>query len=128
LEAELWARPSPDLSLGAVYTLTDAEDLTTGNDLARRPRHAATLTGEWQAVERLQLGADLRLVSASFDDSFNTVRLAGYELLTLRASYRATDQIELFGRVENVWDEHYQTAAGYGTAGGAAYIGARLAL
>ena len=128
VEAEVWARPAQSVSLGAAFTFTHAEDRTTGRDLARRPRHSATLTGEWQALDRLQLGADVRIVSDSWDDAFNSVRLDGYELLTLRASFQATDEVEFFGRVENVWDEQYQTAAGYGTMGRAAYVGARLAL
>ena len=34
--------------------------------------------------------------------------------------------IEVFGRVENVWDQDYTIAGGYGTQGRAAYIGVRL--
>ena len=128
IEAELWARPADGVSLGAVYTLTDTEDRDTGLTLARRPRHAATLTGEWQPVEAVTLGADLRVVSGSFDDAANTVRLEGYEVLTLRGSWNVSERVQLFGRVENLWDEQYQTAAGYGTAGTGAHIGARLSL
>ena len=73
----------------------------------------------------LSLGADLRLVGHSFDNAANTTKLGGYELVTLRASLPVTDGIELFGRVENLADETYQTAAGYGTPGRSAYVGAR---
>ncbi|WP_120078168.1 TonB-dependent receptor plug domain-containing protein [Aurantiacibacter odishensis] len=128
IEAELWARPADGVSLGAVYTLTDTENRDTGLTLARRPRHAATLTGEWQPVDTVTLGADLRVVSGSFDDAANAVRLDGYEVLTLRGSWNVSERVELFGRVENLWDEQYQTAAGYGTAGTGAHIGARLSL
>jgi vitamin B12 transporter len=76
-------------------------------------------------VEPLSLGADLRVVSASFDDPDNTVRLGGHALLDLRASWAASDHVELFGRVENAWDEQYQTAAGYATQGRAAFVGVR---
>jgi len=44
---------------------------------------------------------------------------------TIRASFPVSEAIEMFGRVENVTDEQYQTAAGYGTPGRSAYIGAR---
>jgi len=128
VEAELWARPAQSVTLGAVYTFTDAENRDTGLTLARRPRHAATLTGDWQAAAGVRLGADLRVVSSSFDDAFNMVRLDGYATLTLRASWDVSERVQLFGRVENLWDEHYQTAAGYGTPGTDAYFGARMAL
>ena len=35
--------------------------------------------------------------------------------------------IELFGRVENIFDEEYQTVATYGTLGRSAYVGVRWA-
>ena len=118
------------LSIGAVYSLLDAEDRTPGsanrgNELARRPDHALTLMADWQAIESLSFGADLRVLSDSFDDAANLVPLGGYEVLTVRASWEASEHVTLFGRVENVWDETYQTAAGYATAGRGAYVGAR---
>ena len=128
VEAEVWGSLADSLRLGAVYTLTDAENRDTGLTLARRPRHTATLTGEWSLAGDVSLAADLRIVSSSFDDAFNAVRLDGYAVLTLRGSWQVSEHVQLFGRVENLWDEQYQTAAGYGTAGRGAHIGARLAL
>ncbi|WP_340589234.1 TonB-dependent receptor plug domain-containing protein [Erythrobacter alti] len=128
VEVEAGAKLTETLRLQAVYAFTDTEDRDTGNELARRPRHAATLTADWTPLARLSLGADLRLVSDAFDDAGNFTRLDGYEVLTLRAAFDVSDKVQLFGRVENVWDEDYQTAAGYNTRGRAAFIGARLAL
>ena len=128
VEAEVWARPDHNVRLGALYALTDAEDRSTGLGLARRPRHAATFTAEVNPLAEVMLAADLRIVSDSFDDAANTVRLDGYSLLTLRGNWQVAEGVELFGRVENVWNEDYQTAAGYATAGRSAFVGARLAL
>jgi vitamin B12 transporter len=36
------------------------------------------------------------------------------------------DRIELYARVDNLFDEQYQTVAGYGTLGRAAYAGVRV--
>jgi len=130
LEAEASLRVGYALSVGAAYTLLEAEDRTAGspvrgNDLARRPRHALTGTLDWTPAEAVRLGADLRVVSRSFDDAANLVRLGGYAVLTLRGEWDASQNVTLFGRVENLWDEHYQTAAGYATPGRGAYVGAR---
>jgi vitamin B12 transporter len=130
LELEGRVNPVAGLALGAAYTLLDAEDRTPGsprrgNELSRRPKHALTLTSDWEAMAGLSFGADLRVVSDSFDDAANQVPLGGYEVLTLRASWDATEHVTLFGRVENAWDESYQTAAGYATPGRGAYVGAR---
>lgn len=128
VEAELWAQPHHSVRLGALYALTDTKDRSTGLGLARRPRHAATFTAEVNPLAEVMLAADLRIVSDSFDDGGNTVRLDGYSLLTLRASWNLTERVQLFGRVENLWNEQYQTAAGYATAGRSAFVGARLSL
>ena len=53
------------------------------------------------------------------------MRLGGYELLDVRASFGLGDNLELFGRVENVFDTDYQTVAGYGTAGRSVFGGIR---
>jgi vitamin B12 transporter len=44
----------------------------------------------------------------------------------LRASYPLRDNIELYGRIENLTDKHYETTHQYGTLGRAAYGGVRL--
>lgn len=131
LEFEAAVRPVADLSLGAVYTLTDAEDrsvdsINSGNVLARIPRHALTAYADWRAFGGLTLGGDIRLVGDSFDDAGNTVPLDGYALVDLRASLPVAEGFELFGRVENLFDAQYQTVAGYGSAGRGAFVGVRV--
>lgn len=131
VEVELGAAMGENLRAQAVYTYVKstnrtAGDIRNGNDLARRPRHALTVSADWSSpLAGLALGADLRLVGDSFDDSYNFTRLDGYHLVTVRASLPVTAHVELFGRVENLFDTQYQTTAGYGTPGRSAYIGAR---
>jgi vitamin B12 transporter len=43
----------------------------------------------------------------------------------LRASWQVSETIELYGRVENLTDEDYETARGYGTPGRGAFVGVR---
>lgn len=131
VEAELGARPTDTLHLQAAYTYLETENRTPGNanrgkDLARRPAHALTLSSDWTTpLAGLTLGADLRLVGDSFDNASNTRRLDGYALTTVRASFPLTEKVELYGRVENLFDVNYQTVADYGTWGRSAYIGIR---
>lgn len=131
VEVELGARPSDTLQLRATYTYLEARNLTPGNadngrDLARRPRHALTMSGDWTTpLAGLTFGADLRMVGDSYDNAANTDRLDGYALATLRASIPLTKAVELYGRIENLFDEGYQTAADYGTWGRSAFIGIR---
>ena len=125
-EAELGGALTGRLTAGATYSYVKATNSATGKDLARRPRQALTVSADWKTpLHDLSLGADLRVVSHSFDDAGNFTRLPGYALVTLRASLPVTEQIELFGRIENLGDERYQTTSGYGTLGRSAYLGAR---
>ena len=131
IEVELGARPSDRWVTRAVYAWVDTENRTggsanEGNALARRPHHALTLSADWRTpLADFTIGGDVRMVSDSFDDAANTVPLDGYALASVRASIPFGERFELFGRVENLFDADYQTAAGYATAGRSAYIGAR---
>lgn len=130
IEVEGQANLGAGFTLGGAYTLLDSEDRSAGsatfsNALARRPRHAGMVTIDWQPRYSIRLGADLRAVSRSYDDAANLAPLDGYATLTLRAEWDADEHFTLFGRIENLWDERYQTAAGYGTPGRGAYVGAR---
>lgn len=124
VEAEAHLLAVGRLGVRATYSFVTATNRQTGRALARRPRHAGTLVLDW-AGAGVDLGADLRLVSASFDDAAGAVRLPGHAVLDLRASAPLGKGLALFGRVENAWDEEYQTAAGYGTPGRSLHIGAR---
>lgn len=130
-EVELGAQVSERVRAQAAYSYVKAENrssgsLNLGNDLARRPRHAVTVWADWRTpLHDLTLGGDIRMVSDSYDNASNATRLDGYVLVTARASLPVNEAIELFGRVENLTDETYQTAAGYGATGRSAYVGAR---
>lgn len=125
IEAEAGFDIAEGLRLSGVYSFVDAEDRTTGNDLARRPRHFATLFADYEAPFGLKLGADLRLVGRSYDDAGNLTRLGGYEVFDLRASLPVSDGIEFYGRVENLFDDDYQTASGYASPGRGVFAGVR---
>ncbi len=116
------------------YAYVDTQNRTSGsenegNELARRPRHAATVSADWQPGNGdFRFGADVRLVSRSFDNAANSVRLAGYATVDLRADWQVADSFALFGRIENAGDKTYQTAAGYGMAGRGVFAGIRASM
>ncbi len=51
-----------------------------------------------------------------------------YALVNLAGSYNVTDNLEIFGRIENVTDEEYEEVRGFGTPGVAGYVGVKLSL
>lgn len=132
VEATLNVRPFEALSIDAQYTYLDAENRAPGSPdfgkvLPRRPKHSASVRADYRWPFGLSTGLTVVHVSGSIDSPFNPVRLDDYTLTDLRASYPVAEHVELYGRVENLFDERYETAGGYGTLGRAAYVGARLA-
>ncbi len=127
IELETIARPAANFSVQAAYTYVKSVNRSTGKDLARRPRNALTLSADWRtALAGLALGADLRMVSGSYEDAANATRLESYALVTLRASVPLGERFELYGRIENVADTRYQTAYQYGAYGRSVYGGVRV--
>lgn len=135
VEVELRLMPSDRLSLGAAYSYVKARDRDAGSELARRPRHAVTVSADWETPFAITLGGDGRLLGDSFDDAGNFTRIDGRALFDLRASVplfalsgSGDRQAELFGRVENVFDARYVEVAGFTAQGRAAYVGVRIGM
>lgn len=122
-------QPTGNLNIQANYTLTDAINRSAGANfgkrLALRPQHSGSLTLDWQTPWKLKLGTTLLLAGDSFDNPSNSVRLDGYALASLRAAYPVTDAIEVYGRVENLFDTDYVQVAHYNTYGRNAHVGVR---
>ena len=129
VELELGAQVDANFHVRAAFTWLKARDLTAGRDLARRPRHALALGADWTTpLAKLALGADLRLQGDSVEYDFlgTPIRLDGFAVATLRARLPLGERFELYGRIENVGDVRYQTAAGFNTPGRSAYAGVRM--
>jgi vitamin B12 transporter len=98
---------------------------TYGNQLARRPRNIANLNASYVWPVRLTTALAVRYADRSFDDPANTIPLKSYVLWDVRASYPVGHGLEIYGRIENLTDKHYETTYEYGTLGRAAYAGVR---
>lgn len=86
----------------------------TGEQLERRAKRVA----KWQASyqwEQVQLGTQWQYQSERLDYSGGDM-LGSYSLWTVTASYQATDNLTVKGKVDNVFDKEYETAGGYPAA------------
>lgn len=125
VEFALAGKITDTLSLNLAYTnLTDTDRLT-GLQLARRPHDSASTTLSWQPIDPLTLGTTLDYVGTRFDDAGHFTKLKDVVHVTLLASYRIWDGVELYGRVENLGDNRREPVAGYGTPGRAFFAGIR---
>ena len=129
VEAGFNLNPTDRLDIQASYTLVDAVNRSAGanfgNRLALRPQHSGSLTVDWQTPFGLSVGSSVLLIGDSFDDASNSVALDGYALVGLRASLPINDRLELYGRVDNIFDVQYTVVAGYNSFGRNAAVGVR---
>ncbi|MDB5704562.1 MAG: TonB-dependent receptor [Sphingomonas bacterium] len=132
VEFELELRPIDDLTFTGNYSYIDSKNRTPGpnfgKDLARRPKQTVSVSADYRLPFGLSVGGTISHVGDSYDDAGNFTRLDGYVLAGLRAEMPIGDHFALYGRVENLFDEKYQTVAGYGTDGRAVYGGIRVKL
>ncbi|MEL7781601.1 TonB-dependent receptor [Citromicrobium bathyomarinum] len=125
-EFGLAVRPVDGFDVALNYTNIDAIDETAGNKLARRAEDKADLVVDYRMNNGIGIGATVLVVGDSFDNASNTRQLDGYVVADLRASYGVTEQLEIFGRVENLFDEEYETVYRYGQPGRAVFGGVRF--
>lgn len=123
------AKPAKDLSARAAYTYTDTENKATGERLLRRPRHKASLDTTYAFTAKLKGTVSVIYVGERSDEDFatyTTAMLDDYVLVNLYASYDVYRNVTLFGRIENLADEDYEPAVGYGSPGRAGYGGVKV--
>jgi vitamin B12 transporter len=120
------------LDLRGTYTYMHTRD-ANGNELVRRPQHLGSVGVNYRFLAdraNVTLGViyNGRQSDFAFDAFFNRsiVRLGAYTLVNLAASYQVTRNVQLFGRLENLLDDHYEEVFTFGAPGRAGYAGVRV--
>jgi vitamin B12 transporter len=112
VESFVTYKPLPALTLRLDYTYTQATDQTTGLELLRRPKNKESLNANWQATDRLSLNATVLSVSSwvdvNRDGSIPRLNAPAYTTVDLAAVYDLTRHWALTGRVNNLFNRHYQ--------------------
>jgi vitamin B12 transporter len=123
-----------DLLYRASIDLQKAEDESTGNLLDRRARQHGSL---WlgKTFGNLELGSEIIASGHRYNDAENDIRLAGYTLVNLTASYHLARDWTINARVNNLFDRDYvlattassgsPNAPAYNTSGMNAFVGLR---
>ncbi|MBV9658625.1 MAG: TonB-dependent receptor [Verrucomicrobia bacterium] len=142
LEAFAQAEPLRGLLLRASYTYLDAVNTSSGDftnqapgaRLPRRPRNEAFVSIAYRALrDRLTTTLEAKVVNGREDVRFpaptfqaQNFDLEGYTTLRLLADYRLNEHFRIYGRIENLTDEHYAEVYGY-PALGRGYFGGVVA-
>ena len=127
---------SKALQLYASYALVDARflddlelnshspfaDPTTGliqvqpgNRIPAIPRNRVKFGFDYAVTDAFKVGGDALMVGSQYfvgDESNQAVRLPGYTVFNAHASYQINKTYQIYGRIDNIFDNRYAT---YGT-------------
>ncbi|KRA97571.1 hypothetical protein ASD83_10635 [Devosia sp. Root685] len=114
------------LAAGVTYTYLDARD-PSGALEVRRPQHSGSLNLAYTLPEiPLTLHGEVLLRGETKDAlGAKTFTLPAYAVVNAGLNYQVSDQVEVYGRVHNLFDTKYQEVYGYNTQGRTFYAGAR---
>lgn len=84
--------------------------VTPGDRLPNTPEHRFKAGFEYNITQRWMFGADLLVVSDQVflgDEANQLPTLDGYTRVDVKTSYQVNDNVQLFGYVNNIFDEKY---------------------
>jgi vitamin B12 transporter len=117
------------LTLTPNYTYTQAYKRAGFEELTRRPRHALGGDITWKFLEkrgRLNFSAaynsDHQETRPTTATAAYPNRAGGYAQFDLAGSYDVTDNLQLFARLENMFDRYHEENFGYASTGGRAFF------
>src|SRR5216684_1849614 len=115
----------------ADYTFTRTVDATIGLELLRRPKEKWSAQLIWNPIDPLTLSATAlhtgSFIDANRDFSIPRLLAPGYTVINVAADYTVTDQLKVFGRVDNLFNVHYQNPTGFLQPSLGVYGGIRVA-
>jgi vitamin B12 transporter len=135
LEAELRVQPIPDLIFMATYTYLDAEKTSSadisqlqGARLPRRPRNEVYVSASYLWCKRLRTTAEAKFANAREELNFGgpNFDIEDYSFMNFAAEYEVNPHISIFGKIDNLTNEHYAEVFGFPALGRAAYGGVKV--
>jgi vitamin B12 transporter len=126
LEASINWRLSEHLYASANANYTDSDKpLSSGNGGDERevrvPRRQIQANADYTIDRNSQIGITVRRIEGVVD--VGNIKLDDYTLVDLRGDFQITESLKANARLENAFDEEYETVKGFGTPGRAFYVG-----
>lgn len=118
-----------DLTVNHVVLKTEDAD---GDPLLRKPDAKTVISGNSLFLEKAQASYSLYNVgkrtayAGSMDKNGNSIdELSAYLLINLAVSYALLENLDLYGRIDNLTDTFYEDAWSYATPGRSYYVGVK---
>jgi vitamin B12 transporter len=127
-EILIQARPFDDMSFNATYTRTEAKDKDTDTWLLRRPKDQFSASLNYNFQKKGNINLSFIRIGERDDMDFSTwpytpETLPSYSLLNAAISFNFTSNLQIFSRLDNIFNEEYEMVKGYGTPGFSVYGG-----
>lgn len=124
-------KPSKQIAMNAAYTYTESKDKSTGMQLLRRPKNKVTFDANYNFQNKVNASIGVIYVGTRADDDYSTypatrTKMKDYVLVNLAASYDVTKNLQVFGRIDNLFNRQYEEAIGFGATGIGAYGGVKV--
>lgn len=107
----------PFVSFSPNNPLGGDRQVDSGDHIPGIPEHVVKLGLDWLVNDALDLGAELSYQGSQYyrgDEANENEEIDGFALVNLRALYRINKNVELYAKVDNLFDTEYETFAVYG--------------
>ncbi|MFP4125209.1 MAG: TonB-dependent receptor plug domain-containing protein [Alphaproteobacteria bacterium] len=133
VEFGLTLEPLDALTLGLNYTYLDATEPDGKREL-RRPRHAAAADAFYRFFgDRAELGVEVNYKGQTDQRDFSDpsslsprVTVPNHLVVDVSAAYRVTDQVQVYGGVNNLFDANYEDVLGFSEQPVTGFAGLRM--
>lgn len=125
LELSCFLKPAEPLTVKANYTYTETQDKDDNKELDKRPKNQASLNLNWAFLEKGNINFTATYVGHRWNESSNLNRMKQYVKADLYGSYKPLKDLQIFAKIENLFDKQYQEIRGYSTAGRSLYLGCK---
>lgn len=95
--------------------------VTPGDHIPAVPSYRFKAGVEYGITEAWKLGADVNVIGPQYlihDDSNQNPQVPAYTVVNLHTSYQVTKDFEIFGMVNNLFDQHYYATGTFFETGG----------
>jgi len=130
VESFLYYQPAGRYSARLDYTYTAAIDEIADAELLRRPKHKASLRNSWRATSRLSFDASILFVGSwedgNRDFSVSPLAAPGFTTVNVAVNFALNDAWAFYGRIDNLFDRHYEEPIGFLQPSIGAFAGIKL--
>jgi len=131
-------KPVEEVFINGNFTYTDAKDKSLNSPdrnepLLRRPKVKTAFELNYTFNDASNINGEIIFAGERDDKDFSQfpaqrVKLKSYSIVNLSASYKILEFLQLYGRVENLFDTDYEEVLGYSTPRLSGYAGIKIGL